>query len=551
MRARLAHLPFALLPFVLLPFVLVPFVGGCSREEATQAAADVSDVSDVSDANDDVAVDAPSPFKRGPYGTTPRSVAGPFVAPTTAGDWSFEEKFDGEDHYVFVAYQSTNAYSKSLFKPLSLQKLLAQSPKNMHWFFLYRDDRATFDAFVAAAAPILDEHWAARVHFVTTRADELEGWLGDVFRERTKAKLPYERYDRIHFGVDRTQHVREVGMLGRLGGSAGITPDLSFAAQEPLYWEFERAREAKLASVKATIVPMMRDEVVVEDVYKEVELPDEATMATFDTLEVDLTMNCVNHRDGECGAWDYISDLRLCGDAPSDGGKPACDVELARWITTYWREGRWVTDISGMLAFLKGGGRKTLRWYASKQWDPRPANYVASLSLRLSNTGKGMRPVSAVRLFEGGALNDKYGAAHPPVKVDVPTGTKKAELYALITGHGSETDQCAEFCNHTHHFTLNGGTRRSLEFPMAKSNDGCRKRVEEGVVPNQHGTWYFGRGGWCPGLDVRPFLADVTKDAVLGGDNTFSYEALIGTSAPAAGSAYGNVHMNAYLVLWR
>jgi len=522
---------------------------GCSREEPAEPAAG-QDAS-VEDVAEEVVVDAPSPFLPGPYGTSPRSVAGPFVAPTTEGDWSFQERFTGEEHFVFVAYQSTNTYSRSLFKALALQKLLTQSPKNVHYFFLFRDDQAGFDAFVTAAKPVLDEHWATHVHFVTTRADELDGWLGDVFRERTKAKLPYERYDRIHFGVDRTQHVREVGMLGRLGGTAGITPDLGFLAQESMYWEFEHAREKKLATVRATIVPMMKDEVVIEDVIKDVELPDAATMATFDTMEVDVSMNCVNHRDGECGAWDYISDLRLCDETLDDAGKPKCDTELARWITTYWREGRWVTDVSGMLAFLQTGGKKKLRWYASRQWDPRPANYIATLSLRFSNSGKGMRPVAATKLFEGGSLNWNYAAAHPPVKVDIPTGTKKAELYALITGHGAETDQCAEFCNHTHHFTLNGGSKHSLDFPMAKSSDGCRKRVEEGVVPNQHGTWYFGRGGWCPGLDVRPFLADVTKDANPGGENTFSYEALVGTAAPAVGSNYGNVHMTTYLVLWR
>ena len=162
-----------------------------------------------------------------------------------------------------------------------------------------------------------------------------------------------------------------------------------------------------------------------------------------------------------------------------------------------------------------------------------------------------MRPVSAKKLWDGGGLNPGYAAAHPPIGVDIPAGTKKAELYALITGHGSETDQCAEFCNHTHHFTLNAGKKFSQTFPMAQSADGCRKRVNEGVVPNQHGTWYFGRGGWCPGFDVAPFLADVTADAKLGGTNTISYEAMIGTSPPVTGSNYGNIDLSTYLVLWK
>jgi len=546
--------------FFALPFAVS--LASCNKDEPAATETPVVDAAEEV-AEDAAPETAPSPFLPGPYGTKPRDVAGPFVAPTTDGDWSLKTQFNGEEHYVFVAYSSTSSYGKSLIKATQLQKLLTASPKNVHYFFLFRNDQASFDAFVASAPAAIDaqpdaDHWRTHVHFVTQQADKIEGWLGDVFRERAAAKFKYELNDRLLFAIDRTQHVREVGMLGRLG-SSGTNADLSFLASEPVYWEFELAREKKLAAAKATIVPVLKDKTVVESVIADIELPDAATMAGFDTLETDLTMNCENHRDGDCGAWDYISDLRLCEpgvpdadagpDAPAPG--PKCDLEIARWITSYWREGRWVTDISGMLAFLQTGGKKSLRWYASKQWDPRPANYVVSLSLRLSNTGKGMHPVAAKKLWDGGGLNSTYAASHPPIAVDIPAGTKKVELYALITGHGSDTGQCAEFCNHTHHFTLNGGTKRSQTFPMAQSIDGCRKRVNEGVVPNQHGTWYFGRGGWCPGFDVAPFLADVTADAKIGGANSISYEALIGTSAPAAGSGYGNIDLSTYLVFWK
>lgn len=491
---------------------------------------------------EDVAQETPpvSKFAPGPYGTTPRSVAGPFVVPTAEGGWSFADRFNGDDHYLFVVYQSSNTYSKSLFKANGVQRLLAASPPNAHYFFLYQDDKPGFDAFVDAARATVPAEWTDRVHFVTKKIAELEGWLGDIFRDRDTKMLPYARYDAIHWAVDATQHVREVGMLGRLSGT-GVTTDLGFLASEPTYYNFERKREEKLAAEKATVVELFKDRTVVDETFVEVDIPD---VAPFDTLETDLTTNCENHRDGECGAWDYLSDLKLCyGDK--------CETEIARWITTYWREGRWVTDISGMLPLLAGGGKKKLRWWASKQFDPRPANYVASLSLRFSNSGKGMRPISAKKLFEGGALNGVYNDKYPPLKVDIPADAKRAEIYALITGHGSETNQCAEFCNHTHHFQLNGGAKKSLAFPGAQSSDGCRKRVNEGVVPNQHGTWYFGRGGWCPGFDVAPFLADVTADANLGGENTLTYRALIGDKPPEMMTGYGNVQMTTYLVVWK
>lgn len=39
---------------------------------------------------------------------------------------------------------------------------------------------------------------------------------------------------------------------------------------------------------------------------------------------------------------------------------------------------------------------------------------------------------------------------------------------------------------------------------------GCADKVREGSVPNEHGTWMFGRMGWCDGQEVRnPQLCEV------------------------------------------
>ena len=36
-------------------------------------------------------------------------------------------------------------------------------------------------------------------------------------------------------------------------------------------------------------------------------------------------------------------------------------------------------------------------------------------------------------------------------------------------------------------------------------------QVSLGVVPNQYGTWPFGRAGWCPGQHVDWWEVDVTQ----------------------------------------
>ena len=51
----------------------------------------------------------------------------------------------------------------------------------------------------------------------------------------------------------------------------------------------------------------------------------------------------------------------------------------------------------------------------------------------------------------------------------------------------------------------------------------------EGVEPNEHGTWLYGRNGWCDGQNVQPFVADITADLQRAGSgkaNTVEYTGL-------------------------
>lgn len=553
-------------------------------------------------------------FREGPYGTQPRELAGPFTVPTTQGPWTFEQQFTGRDHYVFLVYTpgtfrfaNGTDLSQALFEG-PLDELLTKSPRNVHYFFLWERDEQGFNRFVASAndtfallSPEDRAHWIPRVHFVTQRASMLPGWIGDLVRTRISEMVPYKRYDPFQFAIDRNQRVREVGQLGTLT-TGGIAADLTFLAHEPQYFEFEAQREEHLRTENATVVHLATDQRV-DDwegprqsrdavLYAEVNLPDASMMARFDTLEVDFELHCPSHRDGECGAWDYLADLRLCEDVvpPADAGfdagfeaasdasdhdantsdaasdipgndadetfrprRAGCDREVARWITPYWREGRWVTDISQMLPLIAQGGRRTFRWASKHQFDPREVPYYISLSLRLSNRGRGMRPSEVRTLWSGERerFDSTYDSRHPPQTVTVPAGVRKVELYSLITGHGAESGQCAEFCNHTHGFSVNGAAPSVLRFPDAQSFDGCALRVNEGVVPNQHGTWYFGRGGWCPGHDVRPHVIDITAQIRMGQSNTVTYTAGLNGHPLPAGRSYGTIQHTTYLVFWR
>ena len=560
-------------------FALALGLAACESAPSAPPPVDASVTTDITavDAGDDVTdaptVDAPdvnSAFHAGPYGTAVHSRAADFTIPTTDGDFTLSQHWTGEDSLLVMVYapralrfSNGTDYSASLFEGRVLD-LIDRSPRNVHYLFLYRSDPEGFaarrDDWLADidAMPEADRaYWRPRFHFATAPVSELNNWVGAMLEARRTDTNPYRRYESLQFGVDRDQRIREVGQLGRLA-SGGLRTDLSFLAHEATFYNFEHERDARLRAQPATTVSII-DDATVHDTYDtDVVLPDAATLATFDTLETDLHMRCPEGRDANCGAWDYLSHLWVCqpDDSTPDGGAPPdagpryrCDTELARWITTYWREGRWVTDISGVLPLLRGG-RTHLRWWASRQFDPRRTDYVVSLSLRFANRGRGMRPVQATPLWSGGNWNAMYNAAHAPMRVDIPSDARRVELYALITGHGGVAPtNCAEFCNHEHHFNV-GGMEFVKTFPEAQSPDGCANRVNEGVVPNQHGTWYFGRGGWCPGLDVAPWVVDVTAQARPGTTVDLQYATTFSGGRPVS-AAMGNIVMSSYLVVWR
>jgi hypothetical protein len=271
----------------------------------------------------------------------------------------------------------------------------------------------------------------------------------------------------------------------------------------------------------------------------EVDLPDAAEMAEYDTLELDLRLGCRGEGEyGDCPAWDYIVHLYLCDEAEPS----TCNVEIGRWITTYHREGRWVHDVSPLLPLVASGGRRRLELYTQQP-------YEVTLTLRLSSQGREVRPVEVVPLFEGGSFDATSNDRYAPLTVDVPADATRVEVATVISGHGmSSPGNCAEFCDTTHHFLVNGADN-VVSFPQAGTESDCMARVDRGTVPNQYGTWWYGRSGWCPGLEVPLATVDVTDQVVVGGPNTFEYHGLYGGEPyPGGGAA---IHMRSWLVISR
>jgi len=494
------------------------------------------------------------PFSDDKGGTLRHELAADFTVNLVGGEtFHFKEKWTGCESYVFVPELSKSSIDTASIWEKDLDNLIKISPRNVRYFFVTR--RGTDAAADATTAAMNDRiqallatlpedqaaHWRERLLVVQGRIGKYGNWL-----DTTLGGIGLQG-----FAIDRAQKIRGIGSFADVTRyktalkDAGAWPweaNLAYASYEGRMFNFEATRDERLAAQKATVVEFYKGEVLSEFDEKDVTLPSASEMANFDTLEVDIDSRCPDVNKPEfnnCGAWDYIAALYVYDEK---GAK----VEIARFITSYHRETHWLVDATPMLPLLKAGGARKFRWEFAPPWNKQPTGTF--LSLRFSNQKKPVKPTSTTFLWSGGDFGSKYDDPHTPIDVPIPATAKKVQLVTVITGHGSGTNQCSEFCNHQHEFTVNG-TKYLREFKIAGNNKGCIDEVDKGMVPNQGGTWWFGRGGWCPGEQVDPWVQDVTDKVTPGTTAKVSYRGMYGGTAPPPDGS-GNIDLTSWLVVY-
>jgi hypothetical protein len=517
-------------------------------------------------------------FASGPYGVHRGDVSDDFSVPLTDGTtWSLKAAYDGCESYVFVpdvAISDTNVNS-IWTKPKDLATLVNKSAKNVHYFFLSTKTNGLADTNIAnqdAAIQTLlgglsaDQQavWSTHLHVVQSRVQDLGNWMSTA--------VP--KYLQLGFAIDRTQQIRGLGTLADVTrqNSTWFDNNLAYASYEGDYMNATATRAAALAAENAKVVTLFgagishvnadggtdNGAVMAQFVEADAQLPSAQEMAGYDTLEIEVTQLCpdpnTNEFNNNCGAWDYLASLwvapiNVTNDAGADAGPPP-NIEVARFITAYHREAHWVVDATPMLAEFASGGTRHFRWDFAPPWNVQPA--ITNVSMRLSNQKKTYAPAQKTFLYAGGTFDDQYNVGRTPTQVQIPASAKHVELWAIITGHGGDPiTNCSEFCNHEHHFTV-GSSTYTKDFPMAQTQTGCVADTANMMTPNQGGTWWYGRGGWCPGAPVVPWVTDVTKDAPAGQTVTVSYQGTLGGQTPPAADAggTGNIDMVSYLVVY-
>jgi len=373
------------------------------------------------------------------------------------------------------------------------------------------------------------------VHFVYQQAGSIGGGLGSVISS----------WSQFYYGIDRFQQWREVGSLYNWAKTFSSDPDYRFdyLAKEPQMWNAEFPVEMRKHDPAVTVVDLWDAQRHTggwssgHKSFANGTFPDAATMLTFNTMEVYMHHGCNERRDryqkgdgswGGCHEWDYDQRLNICQEF---GNHSTCGDEFVRYITTYGREGRWLTDISPYLFMLKNGGQQEFRYGgANGGW--------LNISVYLSTwEDDGMRPTSAEYAFSGGSFRGQYNNESMYKRVhdlNIPAGTDKVVISSVVTGHGFGKDDanCAEFCNHEHRFSMNGQVTQE-DFPMAgngtvsSDREGCAKSTDMGTVANQKGSWPYGRAGWCAGQDTKPWVWDISHWVDWsGGANMLQYQGL-------------------------
>ncbi|XP_062841754.1 uncharacterized protein si:dkey-256h2.1 [Trichomycterus rosablanca] len=340
--------------------------------------------------------------------------------------------------------------------------------------------------------------------------------------------------------------IDQQGALAEMGWF--LYPTFRFISWQAQWFNFHEDLLERV-NAPATVVPVL-DNVKMQGeagAQAVVEIPSELFM--YDVLEVDAALSCPGRRDESCAHWDHTVQLFICCDLSSS----YCNQELGRWITAFRRgTGRWLTDVSPLLPLLNGK-----RCALTMKTVPWAMPWIASLNLRFSHSNQSgnlsdrLYPFTLTSLYNGGTFDKDYNTRYHEIKFIIPASTKKVELYAVITGHGSDDNNCGEFCVTSHFFLINGIHNNSLTFDSAGSALGCTEHVDKGAVPNEHGTWLYGRGGWCDGLQVDPWKVDITPQLDMEGPNTILYFGLFEGRNPSPSRDPGYIIMYSYLVFYK
>ena len=481
--------------------------------------------------------------------------------------WNFQNEWNGEDNYMFIHYDPANTNSVNMWSdscPANICSngsdrltLLEKSNLNTHYFFFSSGLDAERDitliqeffnnAIEQNMTPEMQEHWKKHLHFVPTPVSELDNWIEDRI------------VGTYAFSIDRFQRIKQAGYLGNPAGFTGFY--MNFLAHEVTYQDYEWNALNEDVTTYDEVSVFEREHYTggwAATIETVVEFPNLDQLNNYSGMSIELLRGCPdangNYSDQGCDDYDRKARMFVCDE---DGSN--CH-EAARWITPFDRQPHHLTDISPFISMIKPGGNKLIKFQESG-WP----NSLLTMRFRfyhgqdLEHTPQNFEPMWVGTI----PFNPEFDDNTPPMVFEIPDNATKVEFVSYITGHGwgsNGTFNCAEFCNSKHTFTVNGGVYEfENDHPEANDNTHCMEldTIIEGVVPNQWGTWGYGRAGWCPGQDVHPVITDITEYVSIGDENVMDYNAcrVQGNSCVTPPICQGDgycpeIAVSSYIMIW-
>tara|TARA_A100001388_G_C28762696_1_gene498742 strand:+ start:53 stop:1816 length:1764 start_codon:yes stop_codon:yes gene_type:complete len=473
--------------------------------------------------------------------------------------WNLENNWTGNDSYIFIHFDANVSTSSALWGSNTREQLLSTSPDNVHYFFI--SNRAQYESDILQMKEIYDEildgftqeqqdHWNEHLHFINEKTSNLNNWLSSILDGK------------FAFAIDSFQKIREIGYLGNPANFSGTY--IHYLAHEALYFDYEHNTFAEPQQDYEEVTIFEREHYTggwAASISQPFDIPNEQNLSLYNKMEVELLRGCpdtnMNYSDAGCDDYDRIARLYLCD---LDGSN--C-YEIAKWITPFDRQPHSLTDISPFLSlFRENENQQKILRFQESGWP----NSLLTIKLRfyLGENLNGYAQQTYPLWNNTVQFNPDYATNRPPQVFSVPANATKVEFVSYITGHGwgsAGCFNCCEFCNTRHDFSINGGVYEfNQSFPDASSNNHCMNPETiqtTGVIPNQYGTWGYGRAGWCPGRDVKPYIMDITDYIILGDDNVIDYNAcrVSGNSCVSpptcAGDGYcPEIAMSSYIIIY-
>ena len=481
------------------------------------------------DANGCAVYQLPVSWKETGHGNGRMDTVSHFSLPTLDGTWSFRNEWTGNDVYIFLfKYTDSSGNSNNADWSRNPGSMIRQLPDNAHLFYGSFDNSFNSDVqgrkTAVQNALNADEElkWENRIHYIDQDMSTASGGIGDLINN----------WNSFYYGIDRFQRAREIGSIYAWTSQ---TNDITHWAYEARMYNYEFPTEVRETDPNIHTVTIV-DELWhsggwgggYTSTYENTSISLPNNISTYDTMEVFHEHACEERRNryqksdgsyGGCHEWDYLAYMKICDRDNSS----KCGTEFMRWITTYGREGRWLTDISPYLFMLEDNDVRNFKYQGANKG-------TLTVKLLFSNWNIGERSTSGEQVFTGGQFAGEYNNESIYKRQHNFTALSEynsLKIVATITGHGFNQDQanCAEFCDHEHHYYLNGNTAYEWH-PIVYDSQGCEKEVDDGVVANQYGSWPFGRAGWCAGQDVKQWVYDITDWVDNSSTNNLLYRGL-------------------------